>query len=170
MTLYPFNEGLDVSGNPTEQATSYTAGCALNLGASDLGRELRVPDRKVKAEADFILTQPVYAAEAVDAVRRRLGRFAVPVLLGVLPLRSHRHAEFLHNEVPGMSVPEGVRERIRLAGDMAQQAGIEVCRELIREVQGDVAGAYSMAPLGRYDTVIQVLDGVTDLVAGAAKS
>ena len=160
-----FNSGVDGAGRPIEQATSYAVGCALNLGASDLDRELKVLDRKVKAEADFILTQPVHTARTVEDARRRLGGFPAPLLLGVLPLRSLRHAEFLHNEVPGMSIPDEVMDRMRQSGQRAQQVGIELCQEMLREVHGSVAGVYVMPPFGRYETVLQVLDGIEDLVS-----
>ena len=155
-----FNSGVDLSGRPIEQQTSFVVGCAFNPGAKDLDRELKVLDRKIEAGADFVLTQPVYAADTVERARQRLGGFPVPVLVGVLPLRSHRHAEFLHNEVPGMELPDEVRDRIRLAGRRAPEVGIEVCRELLGSVQESVSGAYFIPPFGRYDTVALVLEGL----------
>ena len=105
-------------------------GCAFNMGAKDMDRELRALDRKLEAGADFILTQPVYTADLVEQTRQRLGGFSTPLLLGILPLRSHRHAEFLHNEVPGMVIPEEMRERMRSAGDAAAEVGIKLCQDL----------------------------------------
>ena len=81
------------------------------------------------------------------------------LLMGVLPLRSHRHAEFLHNEVPGISVPDEIRERLRLAGDGAAEVGIDLGRELLDEVSGIVDGVYFMPQFGRYDSVLDVLAG-----------
>ncbi|MFQ5934647.1 MAG: bifunctional homocysteine S-methyltransferase/methylenetetrahydrofolate reductase, partial [Dehalococcoidia bacterium] len=100
-----FNSGMDLTGKAIEQATSFLIGCAFNLGAADMDKELRFLDHKLKAGANFILTQPVYTAEAVERAYQRLGSFPAPLLLGILPLRSHRHAEFLHNEVPGIVIP-----------------------------------------------------------------
>ena len=79
--------------------------------------------------------------------------------MGVLPLRSSRHAEFLHNEVPGISVPDEIREKLRVAGDDAAQGGIDLGRELLDEVSGIVDGVYFMPQFGRYDTVLDVLSG-----------
>ncbi len=160
-----FNSGVDLAGKPIEQATSFFVGCAFNLSARDMDRELRALEKKLEAGADFILTQAVYDAEAVERARQRLGGFPVPVLLGVLPLRSLRHAEFLHNEVPGIVVPEAVRERLRLAGDRASDVGTQLCQELLASVHDRVAGAYFIPPFGRYDVVLGVLEGVKDLLA-----
>ena len=162
-----FNTGVDLAGKPIEQATSFNVGCAFNMGARDMDRELRTLDRKIKAGADFILTGPAYSAETVENARRRLGGFPIPVLLGILPLRSHRHAEFLHNEVPGMHIPGAIREKIRLAGDGASEVGVGLCQELLRDVHDKVAGAYFMPPFGRYNSVIQVLEGVREMLGPA---
>lgn len=162
------NSGVDGSGRPIEQATSFNVGCAFNMGATNMDRELRTLDRKLDAGADFILTQPVYSAELVEQTRQRLGGFPAPVLLGILPLRSPRHAEFLHNEVPGMAIPEEIRARIGAAGDDAANEGVEICQELLRDVHGAVAGLYFMPPFGRYRIVLDVLEGLKDTLRIAA--
>ncbi len=153
------NSGVDITGRSIEQATTFNVGCAFGIGAADMDRELRILEKKIAAGADFVLTQPVFSAETVEAARSRLGGFPVPVLMGVLPLRSSRHAEFLHNEVPGISVPDDIREKLRVAGDDAAQIGIELGRELLDEVYGMVDGVYFMPQFGRYDTVLDVLSG-----------
>ncbi|MDR7574442.1 MAG: bifunctional homocysteine S-methyltransferase/methylenetetrahydrofolate reductase, partial [Armatimonadota bacterium] len=112
-----FNRGRDVAGNAIGTPTAFSVGVALNLSAADLDREARILDRKVRAGADFICTMPVYEPEALDRFERIGGRIPLPVLVGVLPLVSSRHAEFLHNEVPGLVVPEAVRARLRAAAD-----------------------------------------------------
>ena len=155
-----FNSGRDLAGKPIEQSTSFLVGCAFNLAASDMDKELKALDRKVSAGADFVLTQPVYEPEYVEQARQRLGGFPVPVLLGVLPLRSHRHAEFLHNEVPGMVIPEELRARMREAGDDGANVGIEMAQSMLNSVRNDISGIYFMPPFGRYDSVIKVMDGV----------
>jgi homocysteine S-methyltransferase len=153
------NSGVDLTGRPIEQSTAFNVGCAFGIGSADLDRESRILEKKIDAGADFILTQPVFSAEAVEVARHRLGGFPVPLLLGVLPLRSHRHAEFLHNEVPGISVPDEIRERLRSAGDKAAEVGIQLARDLLDEVSGIVDGVYLMPQFGRYDAVLDVLAG-----------
>jgi len=84
----------------------------------------------------------------------------VPLLVGLLPLHSFRHAEFLHNEVPGITIPEAVRVRLREAGDRALRVGIEMAQTLVHEVRRRYAGAYLMPSFGRFEAVAEVLDAV----------
>jgi len=84
----------------------------------------------------------------------------VPVLVGILPLHSARHAEFLHNEVPGITIPDDVRRRLRAAGDGALRVGIEMAQELVRAVRGHYAGAYLMPSFGRFEVIAEVLDAI----------
>src|SRR4029077_18600853 len=88
----------------------------------------------------------------------------LPVLLGLLPLASHRNAEFLHNEVPGMQVPESIRERMRKAGTgpQARKEGVAIAREMLEAVRSRVAGAYIMPPLEKYELALEVVDGFLD--------
>jgi methionine synthase / methylenetetrahydrofolate reductase(NADPH) len=103
------------------------------------------------------MTQPLYDVAQVEAMlaeaRRRFGPrgFPVPVLLGVLPLVSSRHAEFLHNEVPGITIPEAARTRMAEAGAAGSEAGIEMTDDLLAAVEGEVAGTYLMPSFGRYE-------------------
>lgn len=155
-----FNQGQDMSGKAIEEPTSFFVGAAFDPGAENLDRELRVLEKKVKNGADFLLTQPVYDAEAIYTVLQRLGEFPVPVLMGVLPLYSFRHAEFLHNEVPGISIPTALRRRMKEAGDDGLDTGIQAARELLTAVQDYIHGAYMMPPFGRYDVVAEVAEAV----------
>ena len=157
------NIGLDLTGRPMEEPTSFLVGCALNLAALDMDKELQSLERKVAAGADFIVTQAVFDPEAVERCYQRLGGFPLPVIMGVLPLRSLRHAEFLHNEVPQMVIPEGVRLRMREAGRKGAQAGVAIARELLEAVRPRIAGAYMIPAFGRYDVVAEVLEGLATL-------
>jgi homocysteine S-methyltransferase len=159
-----FNRGVDLAGKPIEQPTSFFVGCALNMGAKDLDRELKVLEKKVEAGADFILTQPVYSAEVVEGCWNRLGGFPLPVIMGVLPLRSLRHAEFLHNEVPGIVIPEDVLGRMRAAGKGGPQTGVALAQELLRGVWEKIGGVYFIPPFGRYEVVGEVLAPLTDIL------
>ena len=161
-----FNHGASALGQMLDRPTSFVAGAALNLAAPDVDRELRLLERKVEAGADFFLTQPIYDPEIVELWRKRLGTFPKPVLLGVLPLRSLRHAEFLHNEVPGILVPEQVRDRLRRAGQREGEVGLELARELLRAAAEHVGGVYIMPPFNRYQIVAELLDGMEDSIPG----
>ncbi len=156
-----FNNGADGNGKPIDQPTSFFIGAALNLMAADLDRELEVLNRKVAAGANFLLSQPVYDPEVVERVAQRLGGFPRPLLLGVLPLRTLRHAQFLHNEVPGITIPPQVFERLERAGEYAGREGIALAQELLTAVHSRVAGAYFIPPFERYQVVTETLAGVS---------
>jgi homocysteine S-methyltransferase len=154
------NRGLDLSGRPLEQPTAFFVGCALNLEPQNLDTELASLERKVAAGADFIFTQSVYDPEAVERMHRRLGGFPLPLIMSVLPLRSYRHAEFLHNEVPGMVVPEAMRQRMKDAGKRAADVGVSLAQELITAARDKIAGVYFVPSFGHYEVVADVLEGL----------
>jgi methionine synthase / methylenetetrahydrofolate reductase(NADPH) len=159
-----FNAGLDHAGKQIGQPTSFFVGCALNLNASDLGKEAKTLRKKLEAGADFILTQPVFesapAERFLDAYRAEYGPLTAPVLAGILPLYGGRHASFLHNEVPGIFIPESVRARIERAGEQAPQEGVRLAAELLRALRGIVQGVYLMPPFGHYEIGAEILDAI----------
>ena len=158
------NKGLDTAGRPIEQSTSFLVGCALNLEAEDMDKEQASLERKIAAGADFILTQAVFRPEAVEKWRQRLGGFPKPLILGVLPLRSYRHAEFLHNEVPGIVIPSECQLRMKEAGKEGGEMGIVLAQELLKEVHSSIAGVYFVPSFGRYEVAAQVLHGLPEMV------
>ncbi len=107
------------------------------------------------------MTQPVYDPKALDRFLDDIAPLNLPVLVGILPLASYRNAEFLHNEVPGMQVPEAVRERMRAAGGgpSGRKEGVKIAREMLSAVRSRVQGAYVMPPLERYELALEVVDG-----------
>jgi len=133
---------------------AHLAGCA------ECRRELERFHRKVRAGARWVQTQPVYDLAALDRFLARAGEVPVPVVVGILPLHSFRHAEFLHNEVPGIDIPEAVRHRLREAGDGALRVGIEMAQALVHAVRARYAGAYLMPSFGRFEVVAEVLDAL----------
>ena len=133
--LRRMNEGLDATGNSIGEPTAFCFGAALNPAPPTPAREIERLRGKVAAGARWLQTQPVYDLEALERFLARAGRLAVPVLVGVLPLHSFRHAEFLHNEVPGITIPERVRARLRDAGDRALAPAIEMAQELVRDIR-----------------------------------
>ena len=154
------NEGLDATGSSIGEPTSFCVGAALNPAAEDVGREIERFHRKVAAGARWVQTQPVYDLEQLDRFLERAGGSPVPVLVGILPLHSARHAEFLHNEVPGITIPDAVRRRLREAGDGALRVGIEMAQELVRTVRQRYSGAYLMPSFGRFEVVAEVLGAI----------
>jgi homocysteine S-methyltransferase len=154
------NEGLDATGTSIGSATSFCAGAALNPAAEDVAREIERAHRKVEAGARWLQTQPVYDLEQLDRFLGQCGSLGVPVVVGVLPLHSFRHAEFLHNEVPGITIPDAIRARLRDAGDGALRAGIEMGQELLRAIRARFPGVYLMPSFGRFEVVAEILDAL----------
>ncbi|MDP9000904.1 MAG: bifunctional homocysteine S-methyltransferase/methylenetetrahydrofolate reductase [Myxococcota bacterium] len=157
------NRGLDPAGKPLAGGkTSFLCATGFEPGAPDFDRELRRLDQKHAAGADFVMTQPVFQADLLDRMLEHTSRLGMPVLLGVLPLVSYKNAEFLHNEVPGMRIPDPIRERMRKAtpGQDATKEGVRIAREMLFAFRDRVQGAYLMPPLGKYHLALEVLDGL----------
>jgi homocysteine S-methyltransferase len=154
------NEGLDATGTSIGSATSFCAGAALNPAAEDVAREIERAHRKVEAGARWLQTQPVYDLELLDRFLGQCGPLGVPVVVGVLPLHSYRHAEFLHNEVPGIAIPDAIRGRLRDAGEGALRAGIEMGQELLQAIRARFPGVYLMPSFGRFEVVAEILDAL----------
>jgi homocysteine S-methyltransferase len=160
--LARLNRGEDAGGSPIGQRARFTIACALDPTAADGATEWDRLERKIAAGADLVMTQPLYSVEQVEAMlvesRRRFGPrgFPVPVLLGILPLQSGRHAEFLHNEVPGITIPEAVRVAMSAARDRGAEVGLELSLELLGQVRAEVAGTYLMPSFGRYEQAAEL--------------
>jgi homocysteine S-methyltransferase len=158
--LQNLNRGVDLAASPIGEPTQFLIGVGVNPGASDLERELRRFRYKVEAGANFCMTQPVYEPELLTTFLDRIADCRIPVLVGILPLASHRNAEFLHNEVPGMQIPEAIRARMRKAGsgEQARAEGIAIAQEALRATRHLVEGVYIMPPFGRIDSALRVLE------------
>jgi methionine synthase I (cobalamin-dependent)/5,10-methylenetetrahydrofolate reductase len=154
------NGGRDLMGNSLGQKTSFMIACATNPKADDMDRELKRLSKKIEAGADIVFTQPMYEMRTLEQFVKRTEQWKKPVMLGVLPLRSYRHAEFLHNEIPGMTIPESIREQLRNAGDKAPVAGIQLSKDFLREARHLVSGVYLMPPFKKYDVIPQILEAV----------
>jgi methionine synthase I (cobalamin-dependent)/5,10-methylenetetrahydrofolate reductase len=161
--LTRLNRGEDQAGSPIGHRASFTIGCALDPTAHDAVTEWDRLERKLEAGAHLVMTQPLYDVAQVEAMlaeaRRRFGPrgFPVPVLLGVLPLVSSRHAEFLHNEVPGITIPDAARARMAEAGAAGTEAGVEMADALLAAVEHEMAGTYLMPSFGRYEQAAELV-------------
>jgi homocysteine S-methyltransferase len=155
--LKGLNEGVDWVGNSMGQPTSFFIGAAANPTAASLEVEMKLLRRKLAAGVDFIMTQAVYDVEALDRFLKATSGLKVPILLGVMPLQSLRHTDFLRNELAGIVIPDSVRERMRSAGDNGPEEGIALARELLDAVRGRIQGVYITPSLGNYDVVTQLL-------------
>ena len=157
------NRGIDPAGKPLPGGqTSFLLATGLEPGAADLDKEIQRLERKKAAGAELVMTQPIFQIDLLEEVLQRIAHLELPVLVGVLPLVSYKNAEFLHNEVPGMQIPEAIREQMRRTpgGEAARKEGVKIAREMLFAVRERVQGAYLMPPLGRYELALQVLDGL----------
>jgi methionine synthase / methylenetetrahydrofolate reductase(NADPH) len=161
-----FNAGMDHSGTSIGQPTNFFVGAALNLCPPDIENEVKNLHRKIKAGADFFLTQPIYRPDdgpkLIEAYEAKHGKLHQPILAGILPLVNGKHANFLHNEVPGISIPDETRKRIEAAGDKEDgvKVGVEIAVELIEQIKGWASGLYIMPQFHKYDMVADIIEAV----------
>ena len=160
--LARLNRGEDQAGKPIGAPAGFTIACALDPTADNLGHELERLAAKIDAGADLIMTQPIYAREQWDrlmdaAAARWPSGLPRPVLLGILPLHSQRHAEFLHNEVPGITIPDEVRAAMSGAGERAAEVGLDIAHALLYDIAGQVQGTYIMPSFGRYELAAELV-------------
>ena len=156
------NHGLDPGGKALGGATAFLCATGAEPAAMDYEREVRRLRNKRDAGAELVMTQPVYDTAVLDRFLTDVAPLGLPVLVGLLPLASYRNAEFLHNEVPGMTIPEETRERMRKAGggERGRAEGVAIAREMLVAVKDRVAGAYVMPPFGRYELALDVIRGI----------
>jgi homocysteine S-methyltransferase len=160
-----FNAGLDHAGSDIGQPTTFFVGSALNLSTAEPEQEIKNLRRKLRAGTDFLMTQPIYDPQAaicfIKQVEETLGGpLNVPILMGLLPLANSRHAAFLHNEVPGIIIPEPVRQRMDAAGENGPDVGVEIAIELVEQMRPYVQGIYLMPPFNRFDYAAEVIERV----------
>ncbi len=156
------NRGLDMGGQAIGQPTAFHIGVAANPGAFDLDQEIRRFEYKVEAGAEFAITQPVFDAAAMLRFLERIDRVRIPVIAGIMPLESVRHAEFMANEVPGVCVPDAVLDRMRRAEQAGEgrAEGLAIARELVGELAGRVQGLQITVASGAVEAALQVLEAI----------
>jgi len=158
------NHGVDIGGKSMAKPTSFLIGIGVNPGAINLENEIARFERKIEAGAEFAITQPVFDIRALESFLEKTARFRVPILGGIWPLWSLANAEFMHNEVPGASVPPAVMERMRRAQDkgpeFARAEGVAIAREVVSAIKGMVQGVQVSPPLGKCDLALEVLEAL----------
>ncbi|BAS28361.1 bifunctional homocysteine S-methyltransferase/methylenetetrahydrofolate reductase [Limnochorda pilosa] len=151
--LHTLNRGRDLAGNAIGEPTAFTVAVALSPNAADPDLEARRFREKLEAGADFVMTQPLYEIEPLVAMLERAGGCPVPLVLGVMPLQSHKHAEYLHNEVPGIRIPLRVREEMARAGEDGARVGMELAARVLEDARGFIQGCYVVPSFGRVEQV-----------------
>jgi homocysteine S-methyltransferase len=162
------NDGCDLMGNPISggsyNCTHFLIACGCNPVADDMARELDRLERKIAEGCEVIFTQPLFEMDALLKFIEKIKPFQghTKIMLGIMPLRSKRHAEFLHYEVPGMSIPQWIHDRIanRVKIDDQSKEGIDICVEFLKEAKPLVDGVYLMPPFKKYNMAVEILDRV----------
>jgi homocysteine S-methyltransferase len=159
------NRGLDPGGNAIGEPTRFAIGVGVNPAALDAPHEIRRFEWKVDAGAEFAITQPVFDALQLEKFLGSVSHVRIPVIAGIWPLVSLRNAEFLANEVPGVSVPDAVITRMRRASEKSKEhatmEGITIAREMLERVRPDVQGVQVSAPFGKVELALRVFEGLT---------
>ena len=155
--VHSMNEGTDILGNTIGSPTSFFIACAANPCADDLDVEIAKLEKKVEAGVNIIFTQPLFEMKTLETFLKRIEHLKIPMMLGIIPLRSHRHADFLHNEVPGIRIPEKIRDAMRAAQADAAKVGVKLAMEFLKEAKASVAGAYMMPPFQKYHVVDELM-------------
>jgi homocysteine S-methyltransferase len=158
--LRRLNEGSDSAGASIGRPAGFTIACAVDPTRADLEHEASRVRAKMDAGAHVVMTQPIYDPATWTRFLEVYGveRLPVPVLAGILPLQSSKHAEFLHNEVPGITLSDDARERMRRAGADGRREGVTMAQELLLALQPHVQGVYLMPSFGRYEVAAEVLE------------
>ena len=156
------NEGTDWTGRAIGRAASFLIGGSANPNAEPIESELKLMRRKVEAGIHFFMTQVSYDPARLDRFLERAAKFQMPIVVGVMPLHSSRHADFLHEKAPGIHVPEETRERMRRAGEAAPAEGMAVAREMLAVAKARANGVYFIPSFGRYELVAQLVAEARD--------
>ena len=160
--LAKMNEGVDVVGAPIGSRADFRIGCAVDPTRDDLGLEAERLHAKLNAGAHFVMTQPIFDAEVWSLFLDYFGGpIPVPLMIGILPLQSAKHADFLHNEVPGITLSAMALKRMHAAGPDGRKEGVRMAQELLLDLTPLAQGVYLMPSFGRYEVaaeVLQVLD------------
>jgi len=154
--LRRLNRGEDANGKTLPFRSDFHLSCAVNPTAVDLPREVERFHAKVEAGAQYALTQPLYASEDLERFLE-MAKPTIPLLVGILPLRNFRHAHFIHHEVPGMQIPQAIRDRMERAADRGPEEGVAIAREFLSEVKRLAAGTYLMPPFNKFEMAMDVL-------------
>jgi len=160
--LSRFNEGVDLAGYSVGVKCAFTIAIAFNPLAHDMDSEIDRLKRKIDAGAHIVYTQPIFEFEHIERTLEICEKASIPLFVGVLPLRSSRQAEFLHNEVPGIDIPDWLRQKMANAPDdeSALQMGIAEAQSLSARIKQTAQGLYLMPPFGNHSIAEQVMDAV----------
>jgi len=168
--VHGLNRGVDPGGNTIGVPTRFVIGARVNQVAVDQDREAGRLKWKVDAGVDFVITQPVFDAGRLRAFVERVPDVSVPLVASLRPLTSLREAEFLHNEVPGVHIPEEIMSRMAEAEqdgeEGARAEGVNIALEVFESIRDSIAGVHVHVPDGNLDGALEILSGVSGSLGG----
>ncbi len=155
-----FNSGFNMAGSPMKEQTDFSIGVAFSYRPSKPELQVRRLEKKVLMGAHFVMTQPIFDAESVKAMMDDTSHLNLVMFPGIFPLISARSAEFLHNELPGITIPEDIRSTLWKYDKLEDQrkAGLEMTRQLIADISGIVDGLYLISPLNRWEVPLDLVN------------
>jgi methionine synthase I (cobalamin-dependent)/5,10-methylenetetrahydrofolate reductase len=154
------NQGTDWAGNSIGSPTSFCIGVGANPNAFDFDKEMERLEQKAEAGADFIFTQPLYDIDTLNRFIKGTKGLNIPTLVGLLPLHSFRQTEFLHNEVPGIIIPQRVRNRMKGKGEKGVEEGVSIAKELLEEIRDIISGVYLIPTFGKVEQALEVVEEI----------
>jgi homocysteine S-methyltransferase len=144
-----------------EEPTRFLLGVGVNPTATDLSMEYDRFRKKIEAGAHFAFTQPLFAPATLEKFLSDVSSLCkIPIFIGIMPLRSAKHAEFIHNEIPDMFVPEPIRERMRNSGADGAKVGVEIAQSLLVATRPMIQGTYLMPPFNKFEMAVEVLEAL----------
>jgi len=168
------NAGMDIAGHSIGSPLGFFQGVGCNPGSLNFDLEMERLQKKIEAGAEYVMTQPVYELKTFERFLKKYEKFSkrVPLLIGICPLASLRNAQFLHQEVPGMQIPESILQRMasQATPEAQRETGIQIAREALQHFSKHVQGTYIMPPFNKADIALAVLDGFLGESAYARKS
>lgn len=151
------NEGISFSGRPLKNRSSFTVGAAFNPHPRHLKKAVERLEKKIEAGADFAMSQPLFCPEQMEQVASATQHLPIPIFIGIMPLTTHRNAEFLHNEVPGIRIPDHVRAKMAsYQGEDARKQGVDIAKELLDQALSHFKGIYLITPFMRYELTAEL--------------
>lgn len=159
--IQKLNSGSDFFGNSIGKPTNFSIGIAFNPTAPDYRLELSRLEQKVKAGGQYVFTQPLFDIDLIKKSVDDIAKFDLPIMLGILPLVSYKHAEFLHNEVPGIMIPNRILDRMNKAGEKSTSEGQDIALELIEKSKGLIKGLYLMPSFSKFEVSMNIIKQIS---------
>lgn len=150
------NQGIDLAGKSIGSTTNFFRACAINPTAVDMTREFDRYEEKIAGGAEFAMSQVMYDLKKLEEFTKRF-RGRIPVMLGIMPLKNAKHANFMHFEIPDIKIPDAIRDRMAKAGDKGQEEGVRIAKEFLKEAKDMVDGTYVMPPFNKFEMAFEVL-------------